>query len=244
MPLPFVIAEFASGSFDVDWRTVTIWSPLSAGCLGLAYLAYYTGLHRGPVSVVTGAASAWLAVTVIVVVLLFGQSVSGVQVGLMVVILAGIIMLSLRAGDSLTGGTGLWWGLLAMLGLGIAIAIFTRITEAAGPMVATFVVRALSVVPSYLFMRSRGVAVLLPKDPGAWRLLFFASALDAAGYMAYNLGVDVAPVAIVAPIVAAHPVATIVLAVVLIKERPQPLQWTGVAVVVSAVVCLSTLVGG
>ncbi len=44
LPLPFVAAELASGSLDVDWSSLAIWAPVSAGFLGLAYLAYYTGL--------------------------------------------------------------------------------------------------------------------------------------------------------------------------------------------------------
>jgi len=240
LPLPFVMGEFASGDLNVDWRSLATWSPISAAFLGLAYLAYYTGLQRGPVSVVTSAASAWLAVAVVVAVVLFNEGVSGAQALTMAVILLGIVMLSLRPGDSISGGgTGLWWGLLAMFGLGVAIGIFGRLTEAAGPMVATLAVRTLSIIPSYLFMRVRGTGVSFPQTLSVWIVLISAAILDAGGYVAYNLGVNVSPVAVVAPIVAAHPVATIALAIVFMRERPQVLQWMGAIVTVTAVIALS-----
>ena len=62
---------------------------------------------------------------------------------------------------------------------------------------------------------------------------------NTGGYVAYNLGVNLSPVAVVAPIVAAHPVATIALAIVFMRERPQVLQWMGAIVTVTAVIALS-----
>ena len=243
LPLPFVVAELASGSLDVDWSSLAIWAPVSAGFLGLAYLAYYTGLQRGQVSVVTSAASAWLAVTVIIAVALFGESVTLGQAGLMFLILAGVLMLSLRRESASGDGSGLFWGLGAMLGLGVALAVLARVTEAAGPMLAFLVVRSLSVVTSFLFVRSRGEKVRLPRGSGSWRVLIGAAFLDAGGYVGYNLGVEASSVAVAAPLVAAHPVATIALAVVIMRERPRAMQWAGAVVSVSAVVGLSALVG-
>ncbi len=241
LPLPFALLELSARP-DVDWGALAVWAPLSAALLGLAYLAYYTGLQRGPVSVVSTAASAWLAVTIAVAIVLFGESVALEQLALMAAVLAGIAMLSLRRGI-ISGGSGLQWGLLAMLGLGVALAFFERATEAAGAMIAVFVTRTLAVVPSYLFIRSRGERVRLPSDGAGWRLLLGAAVLDAGGYVGYNLGLQVAPVAVVAPLVAAHPVATVALAVLLLRERPRAMQWTGGVVVVVAIIALSALVG-
>lgn len=239
-----MLAELGAGARDVDWVSLGIWAPVSGAFLGAAYLCYYTGLQRGAVSVVTSAASAWLAVTVLTAVLLFGESLSIGQAALMVVALAGIVMLSAQSATASGASTGLSWGLLAMGAIGVALALMDRVTEAAGPMLAVLVVRALSTVPAYVFVRSRGAAIRLPKGRGGWGLLLAAGVLDAGGYVGYNLGVDVAPVAVVAPLVAAHPVATIALAVALGRERPRPLHWAGAAVTVTAIAGLSALVGG
>ena len=130
-----------------------------------------------------------------------------------------------------------------MAGLGVSLAVLDRVTEAGGAMLAVFGARALSVIPVYAFMRSRGVGIQLPRGRGGWGLLVVAALLDAGGFVGFNLGVDVAPVAVVAPIVAAHPVVTTGLAVVMLRERPRSLQWAGAAVTVAAVVGLSAFVG-
>ena len=137
--------------------------------------------------------------------------------------------------------TGLLWGVGAMFALGLALALLDRVTEASSPMVAVLIVRLLSIIPAYLFTRSRGEVIRLPQGWDGKRLLLGAALLDAGGYVTYNLGIDAAPVPVVAPIVAAHPVVTVALAVVLLRERPRSLQWAGAGVTVAAVIALSAV---
>lgn len=243
LPLPFVIAGIGAGGFEADWGAMLLWAPLSAACLGLAYLAYYTGLHRGSVSVVTSAASAWLAVTVAITVLLFEEHITLAQAALMGAVLVGILMLSSQPSTRSGASSGLVWGLSAMVGLGLALGFLDRVTEASDPMLAVLVVRALSIIPAYLFTRASGEVIRFPRGWDGKRLLLAAAVLDSGGYVAYNLGVDAAPVAVVAPITAAHPVVTIALAVVLLRERPRSLQWAGAGVTVAAVIALSAFAG-
>ena len=241
-PLPFVLVEISQGSLTVDWSELAVWGLVTGAFLGVAYLVYYTGLQRGSVTVVSTAASAWLAVTVVIAVVVFGESLSLGQVGFMAVILVGILMLS--AGRVTEAGvkTGLTWGLGAMLAIGVALGFMDQVTEAAGPMLAVLVVRAVSIVPTYAFVRLKRVNVRLPTDRRGWTLLVAVGLLDAGGYVAYNLGVDSAPVAVIAPIAAAHPVATIALAVALSRERPHALHWAGAAAAIGATIGLSFLV--
>ena len=243
LPLPFVLAQAASGGLDADWGAAALWSALSAAFLSVGYLCYYTGLRRGAVSVVTSSASAWLAVTIIAAVVFFGERVSAAQAALMAGALAGILMLSAQPTTRSGGSAGLPWGLGAMAGIGLALAFLDRATEASNPMLAVLVVRALSAVPTLILIRSRGEAVRLPRGAGGRTLLIAAAALDAGGYAAYNLGVDAAPVALVAPIAAAHPVVTVALAVAVLRERPRALQWAGAGATVAAVIGLSASTG-
>ncbi len=238
-----MLAEIVQGSLHVDWSALAIWAPATGGFLGIAYLVYYTGLQRGSVTVVSTAASAWLAVTVLIAVVAFGESLSLGQAGLMAVIFVGILMLS--AGRlNVTGiSSGLPWGLGAMFAIGVALALLDRVTEAAGPMMAVLVVRAVSIAPTYVFARLRRVTVQMPTNRNGWALLLAVGLLDAGAYVGYNLGVDTASVAVVAPIAAAHPVATIALAVALSRERPHPLHWAGAVAAIGATIGLSFLVG-
>ena len=241
LPLAFVAVEVAGGGLTIDLPALALWAPLTAAALGVGYLVYYTGLARGAVTVVSSAASAWLAVTVLIAVPLFGEHTSPGQLALMAAILAGILLLS--AGP-LTGSevsSGLPWGLGTMLGIGVAMALFDRATAAAGPMLAVLVVRALSAIPAFAFTRVRRQPVRRPQTRNGWLLLLVIGIVDAAGYVGYNLGVASAPVSLVAPIAAAHPVVTIALAVAINRERPRITQWAGAMLTVAATVALSVL---
>ena len=243
VPLPFVLVEISQGSLVVDWAELVVWGLATGAFLGVAYLVYYTGLQRGSVTVVSTAASAWLAVTVVIAVAAFGESLSLGQVGLMAVIFVGILMLSAGRVTEMGVRTGLAWGLGAMLTIGVAMGLIDRVTEAAGPMLAVLVVRSVSIVPTYAFVRFRRMGVRLPSERSGWTLLVAVGLLDAGAYVGYNLGVDSAPVAVIAPIAAAHPVATIALAVALSRERPHALHWAGAVAAIGATVGLSFLVG-
>ena len=253
LPLAFVAFEAATGRLSVNWPTLALWAPLTGAALGVGYLVYYTGLARGAVTVVSSATSAWLAVTVLIAVALFGERTSPGQLALMAAILVGILLLSAGPltgsrliGSPLTGSgisSGVPWGLGAMLGIGVAMALFDPATAAAGPMLAVLVVRALSAVPTYAFARARRIPVRLPAGRGGWSLLAAVGILDAAGYVGYNLGVASAPVSLVAPIAAAHPVATITLAVIINHERPHATQWAGATLTIAATIALSAYAG-
>lgn len=242
LPLAFVFAELARGGFTLDLPALAFWVPLTGIALGVAYLLYYTGLTRGAVTVVSSAASAWLAVTVLIAVVLFGETVGPGQVVLMAVILAGILLLSAGPLGGSDVASGLPWGLGTMLCLGIGMAAFDRATEASGPMLAVLLVRAVSTILIYAFARFSRTPIVRPANPSGWMLVVAVGLFDAFGYVGYNLGVDVAPVSAVAPVAAAHPLATIGLAVAINRERPRAIQWAGAILIISATIALSILI--
>lgn len=243
LPAVFAAAELATGELGVAWPALALWASVTGAALGVGYLVYYTGLARGAVTVVSSAASAWLAVTVMIAVVLFGETVAPSQLTLMAAILAGILLLSVGPLAGRDMGSGLPWGLGAMLGIGIAMALFDRVTAASGPMLAVLAVRAVSALPTYAFSRVRHLPIQWPTGRSGWFLLAAVGLFDAAGYIGYNMGIASAPVSLVAPIAAAHPVATIAMAVVINRERPRITQWAGATLTITATIGLSVFVG-
>ncbi|HIM55383.1 MAG TPA: DMT family transporter, partial [Candidatus Latescibacteria bacterium] len=209
--------------------------------LGAAYAVYYTGLQRGSVAVVTGVGSGWLVVSVLIAVLAFGEALTAAQTLAIVLMLGGVALISTQRTVASGGPSGLGWGVLAMLTLGGALAMWKPLTEAAGPAVSVLVVRLIAAGSLYVYFRVRGGRPRLPLGSGTWRILA-AAALDGAGFVAYNIGLDGAPLTVIAPLAAAHPLATIALAAVLLRERLTLAQGAGVGLTVSAVMALSVLV--
>ena len=228
---------------SLDFRGIIIWSLACGLVSSSAYLAYYKGLEKGPVSVVSSAASAWLAVCVLFSIFLFGESVSLPQATLMFFILVGIVLLSQSPSQEKIFGSGLAWALLAMLILGWAMAVLPRLSEAAGPFYSVLILKTMGGVGALLILRSAKISITMPQGRNLWRAIGLAGSIDAAGFIFFNLGVSFLPVVIVAPIVAAHPLATVILAVILFKERPRKIQWAGVLITILAVITLSAIFG-
>jgi drug/metabolite transporter (DMT)-like permease len=68
--------------------------------------------------------------------------------------------------------------------------------------------------------------------------------LDAAGFVTYNIGLDRAPVVLIAPLAAAHPLGTIALAMLILRERPGRFQAIGITLTLIGVVALSVVSEG
>lgn len=240
-PLALLAPTLLAGQ-DVDWLRLAWAAPLTAVFLAIGYSVYYTGLERGSVSVVSAVASAWLLVSVLIATVAFGERVSASQGVLIALILAGIVTLSLPVGGAHRGPSGLAYGVMSMLSLGVAFAMWKPLTEAAGPVGAVLSVRLLSGIAVWAYLRGRGTVVRLPIAASAWWLLAGAALLDVSGYLFYNAGLERAPLTVIAPLGAAHPLGTIALALILLRERPAPQQWLGMAMTVAGVITLSAVV--
>jgi drug/metabolite transporter (DMT)-like permease len=69
-------------------------------------------------------------------------------------------------------------------------------------------------------------------------LIAAIAALDTAGYIAFNVGVRNAETSLVATAAAPYAVVPVVLGVLILHERPAPVQWLGVALVIGGLVLL------
>jgi drug/metabolite transporter (DMT)-like permease len=225
--LAAVLAVSGIGT-DVDWAWLAHTAPLTALFIGLGYAVYYTGLERGSVSIASTMTSARLLVAVVIAAVAFSEHVDLTQALLIAAVMAGIVMLALKRGATRQGSTGVGYGIASMLLLGSAFAMWKPLTEAGGPLLAVVSVRALSSLVVLAYVGARRVRPAWPGAPGGVRLLFVAAFLDAGGFVAYNMGLDSAPLTVIAPIAAAHPLATIVLARCCSRSGPRaskPVAW-------------------
>ena len=88
---------------------------------------------------------------------------------------------------------------------------------------------------------------------GAWRLperssrvlgaLVALALLDTAGYVSFNLGTEHADTAIVAAASAPYAVIPVIAGVLFFHERPTPIEWVGVGLVIAGLVLLGLAVG-
>ena len=221
-----------------DWSVVLKLGPVLGAILALAYVAYYRGLETGTVSIVAAVASAWFSVGVILAFFFLGEVLSIYQALIIGIIAIGIIMLSGLQTSTKGKPTGFSYGLASALFLGTATLLFKYLGEASGPIMTSFVGSLGSVILLWKWLRVSGFTVELPKREGL-HILMAAGLLDVGGVLCMIIGMSQAPIFIVASLSAAHPIVTMSLAFIFLKERLSKIQSAGVMLTVAGVIALS-----
>ena len=234
-----VAATGALAGFD----PAALWKFAWVGALGaLSYLTFYRALEIGPISIISPIISAYAAVSLVLAVLVLDEVLTTGQLVAALVILAGVLLASadLRQAHRIERRQ--------LLGLLLALVTFVAI----GAFVfgnAYYAIDFGWLVPIFL---SRGFAtvflLLLSLRHGSWRfpehsprlvgIIVLLAVVDTGGYVAFNLGAERAETSIVSAAAAPYAVIPIVGGVFLFHERPSPVQWLGIAAVITGVVLL------
>lgn len=240
--LVLAVATGAIGDVPASEVPKFLW----VGALGaLSYATFYKSLEIGPISIASPIISAYAAVSLVLAVLVLGESLTAGQTAAVLVVMLGVLLASAD---------------LAQLhrierrqALGVLLAIVTAFA------IGAFVFGNAYYTPEYGWLMpillSRGVATLLllgaAARSGAWRfqcttprwlgLVAMVAAVDTGGYVAFNVGAERAETSVVSASSAPYAVIPIVAGVLFLHERPTPVQWLGVASVVGGVVLLGLL---
>jgi drug/metabolite transporter (DMT)-like permease len=210
-----------------------------------AYLSFFTALRIGPLSVVSPVVAAYGGLTVLLAVLVRGETLTPLQAIGAALATAGVILTGLVSDggwrSTRVAGKGVGFALIALvcfafLTIGLAgpirsagwlpVLLTARIAN------ATTVLVGLAVV---LALRPRAATPLLVGDtahPGSRVRTAIAAgiaggSLDIAGFVAFAIGLEEAPAWIVGLASSFGPVVSVVVAIVLWHEKLQASQWLG-----------------
>ena len=218
-----------------------------------AYVSFFTALRIGPLSVVSPVVAAYGGLTVVLSVVLRGESLTALQgIGAALATL-GVIMTGLVFDGGWRGtrivGRGVVFSLIAMvlftaLTAGLAtpihiagwlpVLLTSRVANAA-------TILAILVVVSVI--RPRGSAVLIagsgapsPRAIGAGAA---AGLLDIVGFVAFAIGLEIAPTWIVSLASSFGPAVAVIVSVALWGERLRPTQWAGLAGIATGLIAVA-----
>ena len=207
-----------------------------------AYLAYFTGLQIGPIAVVSGMVAAYGGLTVVLAVIIRGETLTLIQAAGAAIATVGVIL----TGVAFDGG----WRATRLAGPGVIFAIVAVVLfslmaittdialETAGWLQVLLVSRLVTSVISVAAVVVLAI-VARRRDPSLtgeleiWRrrrvipILIFAGALDVLGLMSFAIGLETAPTWMVGLASSFGPAVTIIVAVVFLGERLKPIQWLG-----------------
>ena len=212
-----------------------------------AYLTYFTGLRIGPIAVVSGVVAAYGGLTVVLAVLLRGETLTTVQAAGAIIATIGVVMTGLAFDqgwrNTRFASPGVGFAVVALVLFAtmtiISDVVIDRapwlevvlVSRTANAVLSTFVlVLALSV------FRRLAVPIIEGEDGDGGsgkadaRVISFvilAGALDVIGLAAFAYGLEHADTWLVGLASSFGPAVTIIVAVALLGERLRPTQWIG-----------------
>lgn len=236
------IAVAATGALeDVTVEQVLVFAGLAV--LGwISYLSFYRALAIGPISIVSPIVSGYAAVAVVLAVVLLGERLGAGEIAAVLVAFTGVALASTDLAQIRTAERSRL--------LGVVLALLTMFAIGGFVFGVSFYSQELGwLAPIFLGRIFTGLFVMLTAlRGGQWRfadrapvllgLIGAVAALDTAGFVAFNVGVRNAETSLVATAAAPYAVVPVVLGVLILNERPAPIQWLGVALVIGGLVLL------
>jgi drug/metabolite transporter (DMT)-like permease len=221
-----------------------------------AYLAYFTGLRIGPISVVSGMVAAYGGLTVVLAVLLRGESLTPLQALGATVATAGVILTGVAFDGGLRGmrfaGPGVVFAVVALILFAVMTIGSDIVLERTGWVEVLLVSRSANAVISVLvlvvamtLLRKAAAPLLEGEEADGGRidrkvvaLVGLAGLLDVIGLMSFAYGLEVAETWLVGLASSFGPAVTIVVAVAFLGERLRPIQWLGLAGVLVGMIAI------
>ena len=221
---------------------------VAAALLGIigagAYLAYFTGLRIGPISLVSGVVAAYGGLVVVLAVVIRGETLSPVQAAGAVVATVGVILTALAFDGGIRAtrlaGPGVVFAVMALVLFAVMTVGLAEAIERSGwleVLVVSRVVNAVVSVGAVVVLGALAIprlAVIMQVDtdgrgPRSWAIVALAGVLDVTGLIIFAIGLEQAETWLVGLVSSFGPAVTILIAVLFLGERLRPVQWLGVA---------------
>ena len=221
-----------------------------------AYLSYFTGLRIGPIAVVSGMVAAYGGLTVILAVIIRGETLTplqamGAAVATLGVILTGVAFDGTMRGTKLAS-PGVGFAIVALvlfasmsigsdividLSSWIDVLIVSRTANAlASVIILAIALTKLRGPAAPLIIGDSGVAGAFDRRVVAFVVL--AGVLDVGGLIVFTYGLEFAETWLVGLASSFGPAVTILVAVAFLGERLKPVQWVGLAGVLVGMIAI------
>jgi inner membrane transporter RhtA len=249
----FVAIFFLAGTtLPTDPRSIAL--AFLLGLIGAgAYLSYFTGLQFGPIAVVSGVVAAFGGLTVVLSVVLRGETLTPLQAVGATTATVGVLLTALAFGGGLRAtrlaGPGVIFAIVALvlfsfmtIATDVALETMTWIQIYA---IARVTNASLQVAAVFLLARSSRSLGHRPIDGPRWSTgriigaLVIAGSLDVLGLIAFATGLESAPTWMVGLAASLGPAITIMAAVAFLGERLRPIQWFGLAAILTGMVLIA-----
>jgi uncharacterized membrane protein len=190
----------------------------------IAYLAFYKGLEKGQVSLVSPLGASWGLISALLGIIFYHEKFVFHQGLSILFILAGIVGLSidlkkLIASRHVSLLAGAKEGVIAMFAWGISLFLLVTPTKMVNWFLPTLTFRLLLILFLGGYMLATKTAFVPSKVKVSWGTLFVIGVFDFAAFMSLSLGVLQANSSLILPIASAYALVTVALAWIVLKEK-------------------------
>lgn len=239
-----VFAALLTFAFTINLNIparIIILIPVASIFYAAAYLLFFRGFELGNVSIISATMNLWAVFTMLFAFIFFGQRLSTFQFLGVLMILAGVALVSLKWSEIKDQNVKLLSGIretvVAALLFGIFWNISEIISEEIGWLSTTLFVKMGIVLFLLLFSLLVNRELGISKTTSNTKILIlFAGVLEAAAVASVNWGITIGDVILVSPISSALSIVTILMAVIFLKEKITRLQGTGMVIVITGIV--------
>lgn len=211
------------------------------------YACFYRALAIGPISVLSPIVSGYAMVTLVLAIILLDERLGIAAACAVAVSVVGIVLASsgLRHIFRIErlNAHGLLFALAAMVLIGAFVLGVSVKTDDLGWLAPVFLARLFSTFFVIASLIKGGAWRFPDRSPRVLWAVVALALLDTAGYISFNLGTERSDTAIVAAASAPYAVIPVVAGVLFFHERPTPVEWMGVGLVIAGLVLLGLAVG-
>ena len=211
-------------------------------CTILSYSFFYKGLTIGKASIISPIASTSAIIAVALSFAVLGETLNPVQIVCIALVLAGILIISMRSGSVGRSEKGIVYAVACMLSAGLNSVFIKLVSMDIGGFSTLFFTRILVALLLLMLLplfRS-SFSIGIPRGVPLSTIVVIGLAEFVAGF-GFVAGVSVGIVSIIVPISSASPAVTVVLAQVFLKERLLRIQKTAVVLAILGIILLSVV---
>jgi drug/metabolite transporter (DMT)-like permease len=220
-----------------------------------AYLSYFTGLRIGPIAVVSGMVAAYGGLTVVLAVVIRGETLTPLQALGAAVATVGVVLTGISFDQGLRGtrfaSPGVVFAVVALI-LFATMSIGSDIVIDRAPWLEVLLVaRTANAIVSVVVLVVATTALraisapMIEGDDGGGRMdrrvlgaIVLSGVLDVLGLMSFAYGLEHAETWLVGLASSFGPAVTIVVAVALLGERLRPIQWVGLGGILCGMIAI------
>jgi uncharacterized membrane protein len=209
----------------------------------LGTLFFYKGLNIGQASIVCPLMGSWSMITVVLSVIFLHEALMIYQIAAIILIILGIVLVSVNIKDALKNRlsffAGVSEGIISMLGYGLATFLLAFSIKTLGWFFPAAFSRLFMVIFLFIYALITRQSLRARFQFSIWKMVLAIGSLDVLAVFAYSIGVSSGYAALIAPIAAASPLVTIILARIFFKEKLAINQLLGVIMAIAGIILIA-----